>query len=304
MEFKIIIILILSAIVKINTIFSQVGIGTTSPVSSAELDITSTTKGFLVPRMTHAQKTAIISPVAGLQVWCTDCGSTGQMQVYNGITWTNLVGGTASVSAYSSGSTFCTSGAAAVVNVTSLTGRIWMDRNLGAAQVATSSIDANAYGDLYQWGRRTDGHQCRTSPNTSTLSSTDQPAHGDFILSLITPYDWRSPQNTNLWNGLNGVNNPCPTGYRLPTDTELSAELSSWTGGYNATGAFASPLKLTMAGYHNNSDGSLQYVGTHGLYWSSTISGTTSLFLFFYNSTAVMGTDGHSRGYSVRCIKD
>ena len=59
-------------------------------------------------------------------------------------------------------------------NVTNpTTGDILIDRNLGASQVATSSTDADAYGDLYQWGRGTDGHQIRTSGTTSTLSSTD-----------------------------------------------------------------------------------------------------------------------------------
>ena len=61
-----------------------------------------------------------------------------------------------------------------------------MDRNLGATQAATSSTDVDAYGDLYQWGRFSDGHQCRTSATTSTLSSIDQPAHGDFIYSLTS----------------------------------------------------------------------------------------------------------------------
>ena len=47
-----------------------------------------------------------------------------------------------------------------VTNVTNpTTGRVWMDRNLGATQVATSSTDEAGYGDLYQWGRRKDGHQ-------------------------------------------------------------------------------------------------------------------------------------------------
>ena len=69
----------------------------------------------------------------------------------------------------------------AVVEVTSLTGRIWMDRNLGAEQVATSPTDSKAFGDLYQWGRWADGHQCRTSGTTSTLSNTDRPPHDDFI---------------------------------------------------------------------------------------------------------------------------
>ncbi|MDO5968527.1 hypothetical protein Q4Q35_01790, partial [Flavivirga aquimarina] len=48
----------------------------------------------------------------------------------------------------------------------SATGKIWMDRNLGASQVATSSNDADAYGDLYQWGRAADGHESRTSSTT------------------------------------------------------------------------------------------------------------------------------------------
>ena len=51
--------------------------------------------------------------------------------------------------------------------VTSTTGQVWMDRNLGASRVATSSTDSAAYGDLYQWGRGTDGHEKRTSSTTS-----------------------------------------------------------------------------------------------------------------------------------------
>lgn len=39
-----------------------------------------------------------------------------------------------------------------------------MDRNLGVSRIATSSTDSEAYGDLYQWGRLSDGHEKRTSP--------------------------------------------------------------------------------------------------------------------------------------------
>jgi len=81
----------------------------------------------------------------------------------------------------------------------SITSRIWLDKNLGATQVATSSTDASSYGDLYQWGRGTDGHQIRTSGTTTTLSTTDVPGNGNFILDPNPPYDWRSPQNDNLW---------------------------------------------------------------------------------------------------------
>jgi uncharacterized protein (TIGR02145 family) len=151
-------------------------------------------------------------------------------------------------------------------------GKCWLDRNLGASQVATSSTDAAAYGDLYQWGRAADGHESRTSLTTYTQSSTDTPGHDKFINGSS---DWRNPQNDNLWQGVSGTNNPCPIGYRLPTEAEWEAERASWSSN-NAAGAFGSPLKLPVAGYRNNSNGSLIIVGSNGYYWSSTIDGTSS----------------------------
>jgi uncharacterized protein (TIGR02145 family) len=183
------------------------------------------------------------------------------------------------------------------------TGKVWMDRNLGASQVATSSTDSNAYGDLYQWGRATDGHEKRTSGTTTTLSSNDDPGHGDFITNGSSPYDWRSPQNDNLWQGANGTNNPCPSGYRLPTEAEWEAERASWSSN-NAAGAFASPLKLPVAGFRNYSYGSLYNVGSYGSYWSSTVDGTNSRYLDFRSGGAYMNSDRRAYGRSVRCLKD
>ncbi len=204
---------------------------------------------------------------------------------------------------YPAGTVHC-AGATIVVDVTNpTTGKIWMDRNLGASQVATSSTDQNAYGDLYQWGRRADGHQCRTSPTTSTLSSVDQPVHGNFILAPNAPYDWRSPQNTNLWYGVNGVNNPCPSGYRIPTETELNNERLSW-GSNNGAGAFAAPLKWTLAGFRSVSNGSLSGGGAGGDYWSSTIIGTSSRILYFESSSAYMNGFPRAGGLTVRCLKE
>ena len=202
---------------------------------------------------------------------------------------------------YVAGTVVCTV-KAAVVDVTNpTTGKIWMDRNLGASQVATSSTDAASSGDLYQWGRRAEGHQCRTSTTTSTLSSVDQPAHGKFIITSATPFDWRSPENTNLWQGVNGVNNPCPSTYRLPTDAELEAERLSWTLN-TAAGAITSPLKLPMAGVRYENGGIT--ATTLGYYWSSTVSSSVSSSLFFNSSNAIVQTGLRGYGYSVRCIKD
>ena len=184
-----------------------------------------------------------------------------------------------------------------------ITGKIWMDRNLGASRVATGITDPYSYGYLYQWGRGNDGHQSRTSGTTTTLSSSDSPGHGNFILVSNSPYDWRSPQNTNLWQGVSGVNNPCPTGYRLPTEAEWNAERLSWSSN-NAAGAYASPLKLPWAGFRYYNSGYFDLAGSGGDYWSSTVSGTNSWFLGFDSSSAGMSDVYRGFGFSVRCLKE
>ncbi len=71
-----------------SEVYSQtdnVGIGTTTPNNSAVLDLTSTTKGFLAPRMTQAQRTAIATPANGLVVYQTD--NSAGFYYYNGTTW-------------------------------------------------------------------------------------------------------------------------------------------------------------------------------------------------------------------------
>lgn len=88
------------------------------------------------------------------------------------------------------------------------TDKIWLDRNLGAKQVATAVDDALSYGDLYQWGRATDGHQKRDSGTTTTRSATDTVGNSLFVVTAVAPLDWRDPSNDNLWQGAEGVNNP------------------------------------------------------------------------------------------------
>jgi uncharacterized protein (TIGR02145 family) len=209
------------------------------------------------------------------------------------------------------------------------TGETWLNNNLGASyanvnhpdfnpiQQATSSTDDKAYGSFYQWGRYSDGHELidrnagdphSTSSTANTNANTPVPNAGNiwdgkFILESISPYDWLTPQDNTLWQGVNGTNNPCPSGYRLPTEAELNAERSSWSNN-NAAGAFASPLKLLAAGGRHRDNGSLLVVGSYGYYWSSTVSGSNAKYLSFDSSVTGMGTDDRADGVSVRCIKD
>jgi hypothetical protein len=185
--------------------------------------------------------------------------------------------------------------------ISTTTGKTWMDRNLGATQVATSSTDVAAYGDLYQWGRGTDGHQLRTSTTTATLSSSATSGHGDFITAATT-YDWLSTQDDSLWNGLSGINNPCPSGFRLPTNAEFEAEaLSSSSDAYEK-------LKMPSGGFFEATH-SIFDVGSDGYYWTSGIDlePTThrGYYLWFSSSnSSIISGEGNAAGMCVRCIKD
>ncbi len=75
------------------TVNGKVIIGATSEVSvSAVLEASSTTQGFLPPRMTITQRSVIASPAQGLMIYCTNCGTYGEPQYYNGAAWLNFAG--------------------------------------------------------------------------------------------------------------------------------------------------------------------------------------------------------------------
>ena len=170
------------------TSIAQVGMGTTTPNPSAALDLTSTTKGFLPPRMSLDQLNAIVAPTEGLMAYCTDCATAG-IYYFNGVSFANMLDNLAGLP---------------IGEVESSTGKIWMDKNLGASRVAISSDDYLSYGNLYQWGRNSDGHEIivrelnfmsnaslpatgSSSTSTQQLGSTEGSA--DFI---IASDDWLS----------------------------------------------------------------------------------------------------------------
>ncbi len=184
-------------------------------------------------------------------------------------------------------------------------GHCWKNRNLGASRVATISGDTFAFGDYYQWGRPRDGHQnFNSATTTNNISENDVPGHSAFIITTpSSPNDWRNPRNDNLWQGLGGVNNPCPQGFRLPTKSELVAEIASWGVNNNAVGAFESPLHLVVAGSRKYNTG--EYInGSKGCYWSSTTYHTSTSHYMYFSDNAVTNVSRRADGMSVRCIKD
>ena len=186
-------------------------------------------------------------------------------------------------------------------------GKCWLAWNLGATHVAANNSDA--YGYYYQWGRPTDGHQVSNSGTTSANAASDIPGHANFITEADSPYDWRVPQSPNqatLWAGANGgSNNPCPTGWHVPTQPEW-ATVAGYFSPQTSVGAFNSTLKLPLAGYRHRIDAALYYFrDRNGYYWSGSPRGTDASDLFF-GSSGVAPEDKCSRalGFSVRCVKD
>jgi hypothetical protein len=232
---------------------------------------------------------------------CPTCDPPVNEPVY-----TDFVCGTSSV-------TFTYSGVSVTYGtVVGANGKCWLDRNLGASRVAISSTDHLGYGDLFQWGRAADGHQSITWSNstdgsggatTPVVSTVDQPPHGSFIEMNTGVFDWRSPQNANLWQGVNGINNPCPSGWRVPTQAEWESESLRWSSS-NTVGAYLSPLKLAVSGLRSLVDGSLINVGQYGNYWSSTPGFTDARSLHFNSNTITILPFYRSGAGAVRCVKD
>lgn len=193
-----------------------------------------------------------------------------------------------------------------------ITGKYWLNNNLGSyysdiknsiwkknpLQQSKSIIDKNAFGNLFQWGRKSDGHELRYkfSNKFFTQIKSDNPNNDFFIVSNNYPFDWRENEDNTLWNGINGKNNVCPIGWRLPTNDEFLDEFAS-TSNNNF-------LKLTLAGYKLNYDNSIISENLYGNYWTSDVEDSYARFFSLQggediNSSIIYKT----AAFSVRCIK-
>jgi len=181
------------------------------------------------------------------------------------------------------------------------TNKFWLDRNLGASRVCVSSVDTQCFGDYFQWGRDSDGHEKQNSLTAFSRSVFSNPNHKKFIESNEEARgDWIMTQNDNLWQGANGANNPCPNRFKVPNRNELALEVKNILNSQNAFNNF---LKLPSNGYRYYAKGTLNYQSVYTYLWSSSTQGKYSWYVHFLDSNTGWKDSKRALGFAVRCIK-
>jgi uncharacterized protein (TIGR02145 family) len=253
--------------------------------TSAMLDVSSTTKGFLPPRMTFLQRQAIVSPATVLMIYCTNCSTNGEMQVYNGSSWTNMIGGSATAS-----------------TTVTIGGQIWQSSNLDVATYRNGDVIPQVT-DAAAWGGLTTGAWCYYN---------NDPANGAIYGKLYN------------WHAVNDPRGLAPTGWHIPTDAEWTT-LTTTLGGASIAGGKMKSVGITLwttpnngatneseftglPGGYRHSNGSSNSIRSYGYWWSSSEATTSgfSLYLSLGNGSSTANRNSYRKvnGLSVRCLRD
>jgi uncharacterized protein (TIGR02145 family) len=184
----------------------------------------------------------------------------------------------------------------------------FMCHNLGAANTSADpfipSWEIN--GGYWQWGRKA---QAAAGPTGPGAGETNQ--------GVVSGWDTTVPANGSWLDASKTANDPCPSGYRVPTELQWSGVLANnaitvigtnWTDSstnYSNGYSIGTDLMLPAAGGRLLTDGSLFGRGFNGLYWSSKELLTAfALYLDFYNNSSDTSSNNRRYGYSIRCIAE
>jgi uncharacterized protein (TIGR02145 family) len=197
--------------------------------------------------------------------------------------------------------------------------------NLGGLDILTGTepFTYTYHGDWYRWGAAVASRK-----NLSTTTDANPlPAEWTYINTTAPAIPAYQDYDTYQDADWLPANNPCPAGWRLPTNPEFAAAVNktaenvdlptennslSYPGTWNWSASnktnFSALLKvgdylyLPAAAYRYSSDGSLRYRGLHGYYWSSSAQSSYGWYVSFTNGEILMVYSNRAYGLSVRCV--
>lgn len=279
--------------------FAQTGvaINTTGnePDNSAMLDVSSTEKGMLVPRITKAQRDAIGSPATGLLIYQTD--NTPSFYYYSGSNWVSLTGSGPGGNSPS----VCIDYDGNAYPTFTIATQTWMAENLRVTKYRNGDAIPNV---------------------------TDDAA---WAILLSDAYCWyQNDQATNAkygalynWDAINDSRGLCPQGWHVPTDAEWTT-LTSYLGGTSVAGGKMKSISALWTsgntdatnnsgfsglpgGLRSGPSGLYYNSGSFGSWWSSTAITYSQAWYYrlnYHNGTVNVFSGDKQDGFSVRCLRD
>ncbi len=280
------------------------------PDNSAMLDVKSTSKGFLPPRMTTAQRNLITSPVEGLVIYNTD---EKTLNIYNGTSW-------GLINPVVCGQPFSDPRDGKVYATVQIGTQCWMAQNLNVGNIINSSTG----------GTNNNGQQTNNAAFEKYCYNNDE-ANCATYGGL---YQWDEMMQYTTTPDVQGI---CPTGWHLPVDAEWTtlttyisnqaaylcnststyiakslAATTDWTTttgtcfiGDNLAANNATRFSALPGGKKANG-GAFDSLGSNGNFWSSTNGTSTGTGWNLNNGFATVRYFQYAKdwGFSVRCIRD
>lgn len=199
------------------TAFAQVGIGTTTPNASSVLDLTSTNKAFLPPRMNTASRDAIVSPVAGMVIFNT---TTNCIELYRGSGWYNM----------------CTGGTTLTPTITSFT------PSSGPVGTTVTITGTNLTGSVVKFNNTT----ATVSVNTATSITCTVPSGATSGTITATTGDGTATSATSFTVTVGGLTS---------NDVAPSSLIAHWTFDNTKAEAKSGQVPTTTGTVTNNATG-------------------------------------------------
>jgi uncharacterized protein (TIGR02145 family) len=288
-------------------LFGQVLIGDPSGIidSSAILELKSTTRGLLPPRMTEIQRDAIANPTPGLIIYCTDCK---ELQLFNDTAWTNFLG-LPTMAGFQCGDSL--SYDSQNYGTVQIGDQCWMSENLNVGTIVTGSSNqtendtiekycyndnisnCNIYGGLYQW-------------DEMMQYTTVESSQG------ICPTGWHLPSDNEIKTlemTLGMTQEEADMTWYRGTDqgSQLAGNEPLWNNGaLDQNAAFGSSGFTALPGGYRLNSGSFSNQSSQAYFWSSegAIGNAWRRILLQGNSGVFRDPWYKTNGCSVRCVKD